>query len=126
MTLCIKSVVLKRTVWIFKHKTKSLNQTFIDIHGKGGGVKVTVEVVAIFVASRKRATSIRNGRIGVAGAEIASSRNARARMMRTARAKTSARARATASAFPPPNKLLFELVHGSKSGCCCDIIILNN
>ena len=91
---------------IFKHKTKSLNQKIIDIHGEGGGVKVNVEVVAILVASRKRATtSIRNGRIGVAGAEIASSRNARARMMRAAPARTSARARATASAFSPPYKL---------------------
>ena len=60
-TFCIKTVVLKKTVWIYKHKTKSLNQKIIDIHGEDGGVKVTVEVVAILVASRKRATSIRNG-----------------------------------------------------------------
>ncbi len=70
-------MVLKRTVWVFKHKTKSLNQNIIDIHGEGSGVKVTVEVVAILFASRERATSIRHGRTGVVGAEIASSRNAR-------------------------------------------------
>ena len=98
-------MVLKRTVWVFKHKTKSLNQEIIDIHGKGGGVKVIVEVVAILFASQDWATLMRNKRTGVAGAESAFLRNARARMMKAARARTSARAQATASSFPQLNEL---------------------
>ena len=60
----------------------------IHIHGEGGGVRVTNEVVAILFASRARATSITKGRTDVAGAAIASSSMARARMMIAARART--------------------------------------
>ena len=53
----------------------------INIYGEGGGVKVIVEVIAILFASRERATSIRQKRTGLAGADIASSSREQTRMI---------------------------------------------
>ena len=98
----------------------------IHSYGECDGVRFTVEVVAIVIASRERSTTMRKRRTSVNKVAIASSSLTQAHMMSAARAKTAALARATSSKFSLPHESWFKFAHGSKSGCWCEIILIKN